>query len=437
MKTKIFGRMTFMLILLLAIIFLFSCKEGSNPVDNNPIFTSSTKTITPNDGGSIELTNKNGDQIKLIIPPFALTDTTTITLEVMNDISANPFSQNILSTIRILPDGLLLDSTAILKIIFSKNISDTGKTVIYFRKENNLAHLLETKWLNNTTVEATIFHFSDYGGAIPTSGEIISQSQGVSEEPEGNIWDWQSFKEWIKCMLKYEAMLNLYGEDELANELHDKIVQRVTNRMNAFMSQPIPEEPCGYYLKTLLEYHKMAILIGVDENIVEQMSERLNQVLNRCYIRGELEFAYEYCVEAEGAEICRTITGFVPFTVNTTVEPYGQINGSGDLDWNGTMTGIPSNCFYNETGTVSVTLGGEMVVEADTVLWMDFYITEHATGTVTAGCDGINHTLPFNPPDVTHNIRILAQDGVELIMPVPGANGHFRWILHLTFMPCK
>lgn len=113
---------------------------------------------------------------------------------------------------------------------------------------------------------------------------------------------------------------------------------------------------------------------------------------------------------------------FIPFTVNTTVEPYGQINGSGDLDWNGTMTGIPPNYFYNEVGTVNVTLGGNMVIDEYGVLWMDFEILEHASGTVTAGCEGEPPAVyPFSPPDLTHQIRILAQDGSELIMPVPGA----------------
>ena len=425
-----------LLLLLLLISILPSCKEESNPVDNNNTpFSSTTKLITKTDGGSLELADKNGNQIKLIIPPYALKDATQITLEILSSVEPNPFSQNIISTIRILPDGLQLDSAAIIKIIFSSDIPDTAKTVLYYSKESNLAHLLKSRWLNCRTIEASIFHFSEYGGAVPTGNEIVSQSQSVSLEPDGNVWDWQSFYDMIKCLLKYEEMLNLYGEAEMADELHEKIVQKVTTRVINFMNQSIPEDPCGFYLKTLFKYHEIAILIGVEEEIVEQMSDRIGTVLNRCYTRGELEFAYDYCASAEGAEICRTITGFIPFTVNTTVEPHGQINGSGDLDWNGTMTGLPPNCFYTEVGTVNVTLGGNMVVDEYNVLWMDFEIHEHASGTVTAGCTGVPpQVTPFNPPDVTHQIRILAQEGSELIMPIPGASsGHFKWILHITF----
>lgn len=435
MKQSIIYNLFYLLMLFILILFLLSCKEESNPVNNNSVFSSTTKTITTASGGTLEISDKNGNQIKLIIPPFAVNDTTEITLEILNSVKPNPFSQNILPTLRILPDGLKLDSATTIKVIFSSDISDTAKTVLYYSKQSNLAHLLKSRWLNSRTIEASIFHFSEYGGAVPTGDEIVSQSQNVSQEPESDIWDWQSFYDMIKCLLKYEEMLNLYAEDDMADELHEKIVQKVTARVINFMNQPIPEDPCGFYLKTLFKYHEMAILIGVEEQIIEQMSDRIGTVLNRCYTRGELEFDYNFCYAELGAEICRTITGFIPFTVNTTVEPYGQINGSGDLEWNGTMTGIPSNCFYNEVGTVNVTLGGNMVIDEYGVLWMDFEILEHASGTVTTGCEGAPpQVYPFSPPDITHQIRILAQDGSELIMPVPGAtSGHFKWILHITF----
>ncbi|GIV45535.1 MAG: hypothetical protein KatS3mg036_0353 [Ignavibacterium sp.] len=435
MKTKIMGRPAYLLILLLATLLLFSCKDESNPVDNIQTFASSTKTILPNSDGIIELTNNNGDQIKLIIPAYALQDTTAITLEVMNSVLTNPFSQNILTTIRILPDGLKLDSAATISVTFKSAISDTTHSILYYRKQNDIAYPLETKWLNNNTVVGKIFHFSDYGGAQPTYDEITSQSNKLNYDFNYGLWDWQGFSQYVVAMLKYIEFFQLYGDNEHGKNLLVQLEQKIINQVNAFLDLPIPEEPCGYYLQTLMNYSSFVFNMVSDEQTEQRIQDRINEVLNRCYVRGELEFAYDYCVSAEGAEICRTITGFVPFNVNTTIEPLGQINGSGNLDWTGTMTGLPSNCIYNEVGTVNVTLGGEMVLDDQAVLWMEFEIYEHASGTVTAGCDGINHTLPFNPPDVTHNIRILAQDGAELIMPIPGTTGHFKWILHLIFMP--
>ncbi len=437
MKTKILGRKIITLFLLLALLTIFSCKENSNPVDDNTAFASSTKSITPQSGGTIELVNKNGDQIKLTIPAYALQDTTAITLEVMNSVLTNPFSQNILTTIRILPDGLKLDSAANISVTFNSVISDTTHSILYYRKQNDIAYPLETKWLNNNTVVGKIFHFSDYGGAQPTHDEITSQSNKMNYDFNYDLWDWQGFSQYVLAMLKYIEFSQLYGDDEIAQNLMDQLEQKIIDQVNAFLDLPIPEEPCGYYLQTLLKYSEMVFMMVNNEQLEQRTQDRLNETLNRCYIRGELEFDFHYCVSAEGAEICRDITGFVPFTVNTTVEPHGQISGSGNLDWAGTMTGIPSNCIYNEVGTVNVTLGGEMTIDEYGVLWMDFEIFEHATGTVTVGCDGINNTYPFNPPDVTHNIRILAEEGAELIMPIPGATGHFKWILHLTYLPCK
>lgn len=100
------------------------------------------------------------------------------------------------------------------------------------------------------------------------------------------------------------------------------------------------------------------------------------------------------------------------------------------------INSLQTNCFYNEAGTVNVTLGGNMVIDEYGVLWMDFEILKHhASGTVKAGSAGAPpQVYPFSPPDITHQIRILTQDGSELIMPVPGATSwHFKWILHITF----
>lgn len=426
-----------LLLLLLLISILPSCKEESNPVDNNNTpFSSTTKLITKTDGGSLELADKNGNQIKLIIPPYALKDATKITLEILSSVEPNPFSQNIISTIRILPDGLQLDSAATLQINFSSEISDTDYTILYYLKSIDEALPLKLVWFDNKTVRGEIYHFSDYGGAKPTKDETISQSNKLRNNYNFDVWDFARFNQYVVAMLEWIWHLDLYGEEGLSEQLRNELNQVVLNQCNNFLDQQIPDDPCGFYLNTLFKYHALFCTICDPEDPLGFIfNDRINNVLNRCYTRGELEFAYDYCASAEGAEICRTITGFIPFTVNTTVEPHGQINGSGDLDWNGTMTGLPPNCFYTEVGTVNVTLGGNMVVDEYNVLWMDFEIHEHASGTVTAGCTGVPpQVTPFNPPDVTHQIRILAQEGSELIMPIPGASsGHFKWILHITF----
>ena len=438
MKQLTVNHLFYFLLLIILILFLSSCKEESNPVDNNSVFSSTTKTITTATGGTLEITDKNANRIKLIIPPLAVRDTTKITLEILNSVKPNPFSQNILSTIRILPDGLQLDSAATLQINFSSEISDTDYTILYYLKSIDEALPLKLVWFDNKTVRGEIYHFSDYGGAKPTKDETISQSNKLRNNYNFDVWDFARFNQYVVAMLEWIWHLDLYGEEGLSEQLRNELNQVVLNQCNNFLDQQIPDDPCGFYLNTLFKYHALFCTICDPEDPLGlRFNDRINNVLNRCYTRGELEFAYDYCASAEGAEICRTITGFIPFTVNTTVEPHGQINGSGDLDWNGTMTGLPPNCFYTEVGTVNVTLGGNMVVDEYNVLWMDFEILEHASGTVTSMCDGIGTVNPFNPPDVTHNIRILAQEGSELIMPIPGANGSFKWILHLNFMPCE
>lgn len=120
---------------LIFILFLTnSCKEDSNPV-NADVQIQTTKSISSKEGGTLELTSSNGDKIILTIPRYALSENKSITLQLLNKTEANPFSNNLINTIRILPDGLKLRHAAQLKIIFSNAIADTLGLTEAERKE--------------------------------------------------------------------------------------------------------------------------------------------------------------------------------------------------------------------------------------------------------------------------------------------------------------
>lgn len=213
----------------------------------------------------------------------------------------------------------------------------------------------------------------------------------------------------------------------------DGLATIIINQCNAFLDAPVPDQPCGYYLQTLLKYADgFYRTVGENnEQLHTRFQNRLHEVLNKCYIRGELDFDYNYCFEQSGAQLCRHIGGSVPFSVKVTMEPHGQISGHGTLDWNGWMTGQPEDCTYNETGTVNVTLTGELVFDNVGSPVFEFTIVENAFATLTAVCENLTIVEPIYPGEVTHNIRMMAEDGTEYSMPVPGVNGSFRWVLHL------
>jgi hypothetical protein len=412
---------------------IFSCKEDSNPADNIPFAQTITKTITPKDGGVLELTNNKGDKIILSIPKYALNEKTAITLQLLNKTESNPFLKNLINTIQILPDGTKLKHAAKLKIIFNSQIADTALTILYCRKDSELAYPLYKTEVTTNSVTGETYHFSKYGSAEPTGEEIISQSEKMKTSSGVDLWDWQGFSDLVRGMLQYIEMLQMIGETERAAELMDTLEQRIIEHVNAFLDLPIPNEPCGYYQQALFKYAELVMMLTSDEQLIERISNRILDIRNSCWIRGEVEYDHDYTYNVQDGTIHRTIKGFVPYIVNTYNEPYGEISGSGNIDWLGIEE--VAGCVGTESVTGNVIFSGELEADEHGYPWLNFVMNESWSGSITVVCPNGTATYPFNPPSSTETVRFLLEEGYTVMQPVPGASGQFKWILHVNFQP--
>lgn len=418
-------------IFVILLLIASGCKEDSNPVDAD-VSIQTTKNISPKDGGTLELTSSNGDRIILTIPKYAFSESKTITLQLLKKIESNPFSDNLINTIRILPDGLKLRHAAQFKIIFSKTISDTSITILYSRKASDFAIPLFKTEITDNSITSEIYHFSDYGGAQPSNQEIITQSNKTNAGSVTDLMDWQSFSELIKGLLQYIELLQAIGEDQLANQLLESLEQKIIQQVNAFLNLPIPEDPCGYYQQALFKYGEMVQLLTSDQQLIRRVGDRIIEIRNRCFIRGELEYDHYMTYNVGSGTIQRTIKGFVPFIVNTYNEPYGEISGSGTVDWNGIEQSI---CIGTETVVGSIQLSGEMEADNFGYPWLNFEMYETWSGSITVVCPNGTAVYQFNPPASTSTARFLMEDGYTVVQPSPVGSGQFKWILHMNFQP--
>lgn len=429
-KKKFFVNTFKIISVLFIVILMIGCKDNDNPVNIDQIASAKTETITPQRGGTIELIANKVGTIQLIIPPHAISDTQKITVQVLNTSLPNPFSNNIIPTIRILPSGLRLDSLATLKLVLSNPVTDTSKTILYYLMKPDLALPLKAHWINNFMVVGEIYHFSDYGGAVPTEQEILSQASNLINQFNCDVWNWQAFGQFVLAMLKYIEQAQLLGYDNLADQLINELEQRIIEQVTLFLDQPVPEEPCGYYIQTLLKYSEMVFTMVNDQTVIERCQDRINEIINRCYIRGEIEFDYNYSYSDASGSIQRTHSGFVPFYVNTINEPHLQVNGSGTVDWSGVEHS--AGCVGTETLTGDVTLSGELEVDNQAVAWLNVQITETYSGSVTVVCPNGTAVYPMNPPTMVTEVRFLMEEGATVIHPAPAPmTGYFKWILHL------
>jgi hypothetical protein len=300
--------------------------------------------------------------------------------------------------------------------------------------QDDLAYPLFKKEITTYSITSELYHFSDYGGAEPTSPEVLEQSEKIKTGSGVDLWDWQGFFDLVRGMLKYIDLLLMFGETQKAEELMEVLDQRIIEQVNAFLDLPIPNEPCGYYQTALFKYAELVMTMISDEQLEQRVNARMLEIRNQCWIRGEIEYAHDYTYTVEGGTIHRTITGFVPYTVNTMIEPYGKISGEGTVDWHGTEEA--AGCIGTETVTGNVVLSGDLEVDEFGDGWLNFEMNETwGAGSLTVVCPIGTVTYPFNPPPSTASARFLMEEGYVVLQPVPGASGHFKWILHVNFQP--
>jgi hypothetical protein len=311
-------------------------------------------------------------------------------------------------------------------------ISDTSRIILYNLKAADFAIPLYKSELTDYSITSEIYHFSDYGGAQPSNQEIIDQSNKINTGSVTDLMDWQSFAELVKGMLEYAELLQATGEDQLADQLLESLEQKIIQQVNAFLDIPIPEDPCGYYQQALFKYAELAQLLTSDTQLIRRVEDRLIEIRNRCFIRGELEYDHNMLFNTGGGTIHRTIKGSVPFIVNTYNEPYGEITGSGTVDWSGVEESV---CTGTETVVGNIALRGEMEVDNIGYPWLNFEMYEYWSGSITVVCPNGTSVIPFNPPASTAAARFLLEDGYTVVQPSPVGSGQFKWILHISFQP--
>lgn len=420
-------------IFIITLLTLSGCKDKNNLVDGLSPAQSAQSSITPANGGKISLSNTAGDSIYLEIPSNAVTEPIVVTVQLLNGVEANPFVNNLINSIRLLPSGTKLNRPAELKIKFKSIISDTACITLYYRKGNDLAYLLRKKEVTANSITTEVFHFSDFGSAVPSKGEIINQSDKIKTSSGVDVWNWQEFVELVTSMLRYIEMLMMFGEDERADELMQKLEQRIIEQVNAFLDLPIPNDPCGNYQQALMKYAELVFMMVSDQTLSDRVSDRIGEIRNRCFIKGEVEYKHDYTYNTGEGSVHRTIKGLIPFTVNTHSEPYGKILGSGSVVWRGDYSGVP--CISTENGTMQVNFDGEMEADSLGRPLLNFKMHETASGTITVVCPNGSATYPMNPPPTVSEASFLMIDGYTVTQPVAGASGNFVWILHLNIQP--
>lgn len=398
-------------------------------------------------GGEVRLKTARGDQVRLVIPPFALPQDSEIRLTALSIPPANPFQDDFFPGLQIEPDGLRLRLPATLEVALADEPPGAAAR-LFCVVEPDLALPLWQSQVQERSLSGKITHFSAYTGSAPSREEARTQVAAAAELGGDFPSNWQSSLEGSQGLSEWGSALNdmgLTGEGEAAiNAARTRLEAELLCLMDPSCNT-IPLDPCGEYQQMLMQMYQQATSLAFDPQS-EAMSflyDELQRVLNECTNRYMLEYSHKLRVNQGGLEQEIIVTGKVIFTapmygVFETGEPL-KMEGSGpvDVSISGQMHVDDETCIIDGSGNNQVTIRGELVADEMGFPWLDLQVSEswYTSGEMTFSCpeDDTTKSLPLPAMAAQeYPLRFQYEDGAKSMAPnLGGMQGEYIWVLHI------
>ena len=423
--------------LILGCLFLFVIGCKNQPTDSSddleePVIS---KTIGAN-GGVLSIVNIDGDEIELIIPARAIEDSTEITLTALNELNNDIFANKLSFGILLEPAGLMLNEPATINIDFAEDLNDTASVTLFNLIDNSTAFPLGDRKTTLYSLSGEIYHFSSYGGANPSGGEAGQQAGGIAGSGAGPF-DWQTTYAAIEALIWYGNLLIRLGNEVEGQKYLDRARDILEADAQNFLDQPVPDEPCGWYLNVAIKYaEKVNLMVGGEMNAA--FSDLLVDLADRCLGRGQIQYDHRLSGSYEGYSEEWTITGLVDWYFTVLKYPYGDVSGNGKVELS--RNGTAADCTFSGTASINVTISGTLEADDQAYLWLNLEIEEDWPGyTLTYYCPD-NVVVPSPQPAIdkqSYSLRLLLQEGWTESRPVSVSpvSGTFTYIMHITRLP--
>jgi hypothetical protein len=424
-------------------------QETTSPVPDASIALSSAASVTKQVnavlGGKIELITPAGDQVLLIIPPFALLADTEITLSALASAPQNPIAATFFPGISIQPDQITLRLPATLMVIPSAAPPGLAP-MLFFLKHPDLVLPLGQQAREGDALSGKLLHFSTYTGGSPTGDEALSQAEQAASQTGGSE-NWRGDFENTQAVGEWSGNLESLGLPEDAAQAAAQASEQLKAQIECLFDLNctiVPLDPCGDYQQQLMQYFKQATLLGFDPegSLMTQLYAELERVLNECTNRYTLEYNHQLSVNRDGLNQEIQVTGKVlmnapiygVFDLGDPLKPQGS--GSVDVKITGTMVSDDQTCSIAGSGQHSVEITGELVADEMGEPWMALDVTEnwYTSGSMTITCpDGDSQTVPIpNAGSQTYPLRFQYINGAKSMAPnLGGMQGSYNWILHI------
>jgi len=413
--------------------------KGVNNVNNFTLVKAgeTASAAVDSTGGRITVMNTRGDTISLTIPRYAIWQSTMITLTALTTQPQNPIGHNIFPGVSVTPAGLMLLQPAALTVSVATGILDTNAAALFAIRQSDFVLPIGRQTVSERTMYGELYHFSDIIGGAPTGDEATPQAGKAGDMKPSDPYGWEDTHDCVDALLWWAEFLTRSGRTEEGQECFDKAKEIVERDAGDFLGLPMPDDPCGEYLTALLKFAELVCLV-VGGDLERQIQDRVIEVVNRCNLRGEIDYDHHLlCADVERYTDTK-IVGSIPFYVNTLVEPNAAISGGGAASV--TITGTQEECSLSGSGVHRVhNISGEMKADQQGVYWLEMTLDEtwYESTVLYVTCPDPDNSGQAVMPSFRFptQIRMLVEDGWRLAMPDSDCDGRYQWTLRIVHQP--
>ncbi len=316
------------------------------------------------EGGSLELTDENGNRVILVIPPGAVLDSTVVTLAIPAGDTDLPIERRSLRTFEIGPADMVLFRPAEISIEYPDVIANIETTAIFSLHSGDLLiplgdhaypdgnrSITARTWVPGAFAEGemnleqinTQFDLVVADLGIAWGGSAKSAGPYSRPSVDGSLHRtiWSEYKGKAEGMLKYMELRELAGyydelppgEPTLPEEFALLCTEVISKGVQEVLDMAVPDDPCDHrYTLTLIRMMEDMNLYGCTDNPeFTRLDARYQQMLLDC--KSFLTIDSELNIEAGGLLIITS--GAVPLAVKAIEDGKASVAGIGSLDVSG------------------------------------------------------------------------------------------------------
>lgn len=441
--------------------------DGALPQAPDTLDTPAVVRIIDSTGGTLSAT-EGGITVTLDIPAGALVGSREVSLTFSSAAADTFLKQRFLQKVVIGPAGLLLREPATLTVSGADSMLGEQLAAVCWLNEGGIPFPLgfDEAQVLGPLLSGLVLRFGTFSGGIldeASAERVYAASQALLAKAAPGFrktaavlraqacdpidFGWEDADMIVRGMVKMAERALLLGNLEAYENYSNAANGFFSQFLDEFMQQPVPDNPCGAYMRALSRYVEGGMRLGVVTE-TSPAYERFSGLVDSCSMTFTVEIDHQETDEAMGDEateselrVYGTARCYVSWgDVMAQVSGY-KVRGSGILSYSYSEVTDESEYIAGDTkvngnGVIRVVCTGSSFLhdstDGTTYPAMTMRLEYHydiVTTTVVTNSDGTSETTTdYNTEVIAETVQLVlstgARTGFSGSNPATGYSGH-------------